>query len=64
MSVRPSVRVTAAPSGRISVKIGMGGTFMKVCRENTGFVKTGQLFQARFMKTFVSVGVSGDNKSP
>jgi len=64
MSVRPYARVTATPSGRISVKIGTGGTFMKVCRENTGFVKTGQLYQALFMKTFVSVGVSGDIKSP
>jgi len=39
MPVRLSECIRAAPTGWISAKFGTGGTYMKICRENSNFVQ-------------------------
>jgi hypothetical protein len=63
MSVRLSVHISAAPTGRIYVKFGTGA-FMKNCRENANLVTAGYYYSPLCMKTYVSFIVAGEVKSP
>ena len=59
--VRSSACISAAPTGRISVKFVIGD-FMKLCREILDLVKIGQK-QTLYMKTYVRFIVTGYTNS-
>jgi hypothetical protein len=63
MSVRLSSYITAAPTGKISVKFGIEGFYKKNCR-NPNLVKIGQKYRALYIRIYEVFIVAGDIKSP
>jgi hypothetical protein len=50
MSARPSVRISAGPTGQIFAKFDIGAV-MKILRQTRDFAKIGQKYRTLYMKT-------------